>query len=156
MIRIRRSPTADTRTCDWWTVSQDTLLRSSLQHIGDVAQALGLFASMIAQAAARHDYDKISDIEWFHQDFATGFAQTGWWENHRKVNRHHLTQADGVPADVNLVDVLDFVADSVMAGLARSGSVYALELPSEVLQLALQNTAELLKAATQVSEEPNP
>ena len=101
---------------------------------------------MIEDASARHDHDKISDIDGFHRDFVTGFAQTTWWDNHRKVNRHHLLQADGVPADVNLIDVLDMIADCVMGGMARTGSVYPLNIEPDVLMKAFQNTVELLKA----------
>jgi hypothetical protein len=52
--------------------------------------------------------------------------------------------------DVALVDVLEFVADCVMAGMARSGRVYDLTLPNEVLQKALKNTTEKLKAQVRV------
>jgi hypothetical protein len=88
----------------------------------------------------------------------TGFKQTEWWDAHRKLNRHHLTQDDGIPADVNLIDVLDFIADCVMAGMARSGSVYDLKLPPELLERAFQNTVTLLKSQVVVQpttpEEP--
>ena len=76
--------------------------------------------------------DKIAGIDGFHRDFLTGFKQTTWWDNHRKINRHHLLQDDGVPADVNLVDVLDMIVDCVMAGMARTGSVYPLDIKPEV------------------------
>ena len=82
----------------------------------------------------------------------TGFKQTGWWDRHRKLNRHHLTKDDGIPHDVNLIDVLDFIADCVMAGMARSGSVYPLQLSPELLERAFQNTVELLKGNVTVSE----
>lgn len=150
-IYIKPSPTADTRTCDWSKVSRETLLASSIQHKGDIAQALGLFQSLLTEAAVRHDFDKLSAIDHFHADFATGFKETGWWDNHRKVNRHHLTMEDGIPEDVNLIDVLDFIADCVMSGLARSGSVYELKLPPELLERAFQNTVKLLIEATTVS-----
>jgi hypothetical protein len=145
MIRINQSQTADTRTCDFANVSKDTLRASSEQHIGDVQIALGFFASLLHRAAAVHDVDKLTDIDGFHADFVTGFKQTGWWDRHRSLNRHHLTEPDGVPADVNLIDVLDFIADCVMAGMARSGSVYPLKLSPELLERAFQNTVELLK-----------
>ncbi|HUD75085.1 MAG TPA: hypothetical protein VMQ76_08430 [Terracidiphilus sp.] len=48
--------------------------------------------------------------------------------------------------DVNLIDVLDMICDCVMAGMARSGSVYPLNIKPEVLMTAFQNTVELLKA----------
>lgn len=145
MITISKSATADTRTCDYANVSKDTLLDSSRQHINDVREALFFFRRRLVLAAKHHDTDKITDIDGFHRDFLTGFKQTEWWDAHRRLNRHHLTQDDGVPADVNLIDVLDFIADCVMAGMARSGSVYPLSLPPELLERAFQNTVELLK-----------
>ena len=145
MITIKPSPTADTRTCDFANVSKETLRESSVQHIDDVRRALELFGDRLKQAAAIHDYDKLTDIDGFHHDFVTGFKVTEWWDRHRKLNRHHLLQADGIPADVNLIDVLDFIADCVMAGMARSGSVYALHLPPDLLETAFQNTVEMLK-----------
>lgn len=146
MIPIHKSPTADTRACDFANVTEATLHASSVQHIHDVQAALAFFRGVLAQAAEVHDFDKLSDIAGFHADFVTGFKQTAWWDRHRKLNRHHLGEADGVPADVNLIDVLDFIADCVMAGMARSGSVYELTLSPELLAGAFQNTVELLKA----------
>jgi len=34
MIEIKKSSTADTRTCDWSTVSKEQLKESSLSHTG--------------------------------------------------------------------------------------------------------------------------
>lgn len=151
VIEIKKSPTADTRTCDFAKTTKETLLASSHQHIEDVRKGLQWFRLMLHEAANVHDFDKISDIDGFHRDFLTGFKQTGWWDKHRKVNRHHLLQADGVPADVNLIDVLDMIADCVMAGMARSGSVYPLEISPEVLMTAFQNTVEELKKRVHVT-----
>jgi hypothetical protein len=153
VIRIRKSPTADTRTCDFANTSKETLLASSRQHIEDVQRGLAYFNAKLAVAAVAHDQDKITDIDGFHADFVTGFKQTGWWDRHRKLNRHHLLQEDGVPEDVNLIDVLDMVADCVMAGMARSGDVYPLNIDPEVLMRAFQNTVTLLKS--QVEVEPS-
>lgn len=146
MIKIQQSKTADTRSCDFKNVSKETLLASSLQHIGDVGKGLAFFSGMLTEAAVRHDYDKLTDIDGFHADFVTGFAQTGWWDRHRKLNRHHLLQADGVPDDVNLIDVLDMIADCVMAGMARTGSVYPLDISPDVLMRAFQNTVSALQS----------
>jgi hypothetical protein len=154
MIRIHKSQTADTRTGDYANVSRQTLLESSVQHIGDVRRALSFFGGMIDEAATRHDTDKITDIDGFHRDFVTGFAQTTWWEKHRRLNRHHLLQVECVPADVNLIDVLDMVADCVMAGMARSGSVYALKISDDVLRRAFDNTVALLQQNVEVIPTP--
>jgi len=152
MIQINKSKTADTRTCDWSKVTEDTLLESSKQHIGDIKKGLDFFCNKLQEAAVIHDFDKITEIKWFHEDFKTGFKQTGWWDNHRKVNRHHIDKPDGVPEDVNLIDVLDHITDCVMAGMGRSGSVYELKLDSNLLQKAFSNTVELLKANIVVND----
>lgn len=152
MITIRQSQTADTRTCDFANVSKATLLASSVQHIADVSAALSFFAQKLIETVNRHDTDKLTDIDGFHADFITGFKETGWWDRHRCLNRHHLTNDDGIPSDVNLIDVLDFIADCVMAGMARSGNVYPLNLPPELLERAFQNTVVLLKSQVEVAK----
>jgi len=153
MIEIKKSETADTRTCDFANTTKETLVASSRQHISDVAKALFFFSGKLAEAAGVHDYDKLLAIDWFHEDFVTGFKQTGWWDTHRKIHRHHLDKADGVPVDVNLVDVLEHIADCVMAGMARSGSVYELKLDDALLRRAFQNTVTLLKSNVRVCEQ---
>lgn len=145
-IKIKKSRTADTRTCDWSKVTKEQLLESSEHHRDDVAKGFEFLAGMLVDQAWQHDHDKLSDIDGFHRDFLTGFKRTEWWDNHRKVNRHHLLQDDGVPEDVNLIDVLDMVVDCVMAGMGRSGSVYPLEIKPDVLMLAFHNTVDLLKS----------
>ena len=146
MITIKKGLTADTRTCDFTQVTKETLFNSSVQHRGDIIQGIEFFKQKLDESANMHDHDKLSDIDGFHRDFITGFKQTEWWDNHRKVNRHHLLQTDGVPDDVNLIDVLDMVVDCVMAGMGRSGSVYKLDVDPDVLMNAFQNTVGLLTA----------
>lgn len=150
MITIQKSQTADTRTCDFVNVSRDVLLASSLQHIGDVVKALAFFSGKLTEAAGTHDYDKLTEIDWFQRDFKTGFKETGWWDNHRRINRHHIDKPDGVPVDVNLIDVIEHISDCVMAGMARSGTVYELKLSDELLQKAFANTVKLLKENVEV------
>lgn len=156
MIPIKKSETADTRTRDFTKVTEKTLLFSSVQHIGDVRQAIEFFVGKMLEASRNHDTDKLTDIGRFHADFITGFKQTGWWDRHRLVNRHHLTQADGIPEDVNLIDVLDFIADCVMAGMARSGKVTPIALPPELLEKAFGNTIKLLMSQVYVDDGVDP
>lgn len=146
MIKIMKSKTADTRSCNWLEVSKEQLQASSQQHIGDVRSGMEYFRSLMEQASARHDIDKLTDIDHFHADFITGFKETGWWDNHRKTSRHHLLQDDGISEDVNLVDIIEMIVDCVMAGMGRVESVYPLEIKPEVLKKAFDNTVELLKS----------
>lgn len=153
MIKIKKSPIADTRTCDFSKVTKKELLTASHQHIDDVSTALDWFACWLTDAATRHDETKISGIDQFHADFITGFKQTTWWDNHRKQERHHLGQPDGVREDVNLFDVLEYIADCVMAGKARSGSVSEITIDAMVLAKAFKNTCTLLEKEVVVVEQ---
>ena len=150
MIKIQKSATADTRTCDFTKVDKDTLEAASVSHIRDVYMALRHYQEALEERARLHDWDKLSELDHFLSDFKSGFKETGWWDEHRKINRHHIDKEDGRRDDINLVDVLEHIADCVMAGMARSGSVYDISLPNEVLQLAVKNTTEQLKAQVTV------
>jgi hypothetical protein len=66
------------------------------------------------------------------------------------MERHHLD--DRVPDDVNLLDVIEMVVDCVVAGMARTGEVYPIELSNDILQKALKNTKELLIKHTKVQD----
>ena len=156
MIPVKPSPTGDTRTCNFADVTKDMLLQSSAQHIADVGRGMAFFAGKITEAASVHDADKLTTIDWFLRCFQGGFEDSSWWDNHRKINRHHLAKEDGVPEDVNLVDVIEFIVDCVMAGMARNGSVYDLELPTELLEKAFHNTVEMFTSQVFVSEVEGP
>lgn len=150
MILINKSPTADTRTCDVSKVSKEQLLDSSKMHIKDVESGMFFFANKLTQQSKKHDFDKIENIDEFFVDFRNNFETHSWWDNHRKVNRHHLNCEEGTPKDVNLLDVFEYITDCVMAGLARSGEVYDITIKDEVLQKAFANTVNILKDNVQV------
>lgn len=146
MIIIQKSPTADTRSCDFSKVSQEQLLASSHQHIGDVQRVMMVLVQGMCEAAQSHDWTKISNIREFHDDFKTGFETQEWYKMHKAVERHHIASDDGVRPNVNLVDVMEHIVDCVVAGIARTGEVTPLKVSSETLQLAFQNTVEIVKA----------
>jgi len=58
----------------------------------------------------------------FYKDFKNDFKTQDWYELHKNKERHHLSVESGIPSDVNLIDVIEFLIDGVMAGMARSGS----------------------------------
>jgi len=141
-IKIKKSPTADTRTCDVTKVSSDELLSSSKSHIWDVRLVMAALADEIEKRARNHDHTKISHHDDFYKDFKTGFKTQDWYDMHKATERHHLQSPDGVREDVDLIDVLECVVDCVTAGLARSGGIRPLEIPAEVLLKAVENTAK--------------
>lgn len=154
-IEIRKNETADTRTCDFANVSKDQLRHASGDHINDVRHGLYFFRIMLRQAGEVHDSDKLTAFDHFHSDFVNGFKTTGWFDNHRKSTRHHLQYADGIPTDVNLIDVLEMIVDGVMGGMARSGSTPPMIISQDLLERAFGNTIELLKKQVVVKDKPS-
>jgi len=145
MIKIRKSPTADSRTCDTTKVTKEQLLKSTYMHIKDVEKGLSFFSGLLLQAGQNHDNHKLQSIDDFYETFKDNFKDDTWWLEHKLKSRHHLAQDGYVPEKVNLVDVLEYISDCTMAGKARSGEVSDIEIDSEVLMQAFKNTCELLK-----------
>ena len=155
MIQIKSSPTADSRTAEFGTVSKEELLQASIQHIGDVQKAMAYFIGRLATVAAIHDHTKISGIDKFYEAFEQGltgkaFKSCEWYQDHLN-ERHHLTER--CPADVNLIDIMERICDIVTAGMARTGSVYDDSLSPEILELAYKNTIVLLKNNIEIVKE---
>lgn len=148
MITIKKSPTADSRCCDAKNVSKETLWDSTRLHQCDVGMAMDMFAEKILHAGATHDVHKFRTLEDFHRAFIGGFIDETWWNEHKK-ERHHLPDS---LEDVNLIDVLEFISDCVMAGMARTGKVRPLTISNEMLQKAFQNTVNLLISNVKVEE----
>jgi len=152
MIRIKKSQNADTRTCDWSSVTKEELLKNSKIHINDVNKGMLLLATLMATAGDKHDYTKINYIDLFHEDFKTGFEVTDWWKIHQYEERHHLKDPKYVQENVNLIDVLEMIVDGVMAGLARTGEYRKEEISDSLLRKAFDNTIDLLLKNVEVEK----
>ena len=76
----------------------------------------------------------------------------GEWSklHYQELERHHLKR--NCPDDVNLFDVIEMLCDCVAAGMARSGDVYDVDIPSEVLVKAVSNTSKWLQSRIMVIE----
>lgn len=146
MITIKKSPTADSRSCDTKNVTKDVLYLSTTSHKYDVADAMSFMASMMKDAGFTHDNHKLYTIDEFHKAFTGGFVDETWWNEHKK-ERHHLPPD---LEDVNLIDILEHISDCVTAGMARTGNVLPLTISNEMLQKAFQNTVNLLIANIKV------
>ena len=153
-MKVKMSPNADSRTATE-KVSLNVLLLNSQQHIEDVKRAMSWMAEFIKNQSEHHDWTKIRYIEEFHHDvkqsqdgFQGNFKREHWYKDLHLQERHHLN--DRIPDDINLFDVLERVADCVMAGMARSGSVYQETISPEMLVKAYYNTVELLKKQVEV------
>ena len=70
----------------------------------------------------------------------------GEWSrlHYTELERHHLNAL--CPEDVNLIDIIAMLCDCVVAGKARSGDVYDINISNTILQKAIKNTVEMLKS----------
>lgn len=150
-INIIKSPVADTRTCDFTKVTKEQLLDASKLHINDVRKGLKYLSERLLVAGESHDYTKLKNIDQFHNDFKTGFKSKSWYTKHKQLERHHLSEKDGIRKDVDLIDVIEFLTDCVMAGLARSGKYRQEKLPKGLLEKAFNNTVKELISIIEVS-----
>ena len=145
MIIIKKTPNADTRSME--TLDKELVFKDTCNHIEAVKKGLNMLCKHLKSKAIFHDYTKIKYFDEFFNDLSTRktgkeFKELSWWKKHL-VERHHLN--DNCPNDVNLLDVLEMVVDCVCAGKARSGEIYPIKLPDDLLQKALNNTVELVK-----------
>ena len=153
-IIIKKSPTADTRSATE-IVSKDTLLASSHQHIDDVRRAIYFMVNRLLEIADRHDWTKIDGIDQFHKDFSdtqnfkSDFKKMEWFNRHVPSERPHVN--DCCPDDVNLLDLLERIADIACAGMARTGKIYDDTLSPEILTKAYSNTVKLIKDNIEVT-----
>ena len=79
------------------------------------------------------------------------FEDGEWCKLHYATERHHLLE--NVPDDVNLIDVIEMIADCVCAGMARSGEVRPLEINESILMRAINNTVKLMVESVELREE---
>lgn len=155
MIDITLNPNADSRVATEIS-SEEALMAATDEHISHVQQALSIFANLLERSGEIHDFTKKAYSEEFYNELATlkpgdEFKNGKWYKLHISRERHHLLSK--APEDVNLVDVLEYISDGVVAGYARSGSVYDITIPDELLQKAFRNTVELLKSQVNLIKE---
>lgn len=144
-VIIKKSVDADSRTASK-TVTKNQLIENTNLHIEDVNNVGTMLVNMFLLQISKHDHTKLDYIDEFYDNFVRSlngenFKDLDWWQIH-KTERHHLN--DSVPEDVNLLDVLEMVVDCTVAGLARSGDVYPITIPQEVIEKAIENTKNLI------------
>lgn len=154
MLQIYKSPTADSRSADH-TPTIEELDASTRSHISDVQQAMNFIAAEIMKRAPFHDHTKLEHMRDFYAALTSGHIKdTDWYKKHTTEERHHLSTH--VPDQVDIIDLIECICDCCMAGLARSGEIYDVKFPSEMLQLIVDNTVEMFKRNTKVLDKGNP
>lgn len=155
MVTIYKNPNGDTRTAPK-NVSFEEFQEANDMHREDVNQVMYEISQMIDKRGENHDCTKKSQERMFYKNFlstmndGTDFVNDEWYQLHIKAERHHLLSH--CPDDVNLIDVLEMISDCVCAGMARSGEIRDLEIDSDILNRAVQNTAKMIKDMIEVKE----
>ena len=157
-IKIKRNTIGDTRTATKVPTFYE-FADSNRSHVDDVYNMMYSFAEDIKQAGKNHDFTKIYDPEksLFYRELCAkiegkidSFVDGEWYPMHCRTERHHLNK--NCPEDVNLIDVIEMICDCVCAGMARSGNVYPVEVSSDILQKAVENTTNMCINAVEVIE----
>lgn len=155
MIEIKKNPNGDTRTAPKG-ITFEQFQEANDMHIDDVREVMHALSRFVDVAGRNHDFTKKSRERMFYRDFVdtqengADFVNGEWYQLHVKAERHHLLS--NCPSDVNLIDVLEMIADCTCAGLARSGEIRDLEIDTEILNRAVKNTVELIKNMVTVKE----
>lgn len=109
---------------------KEKCLHDTKMHQEAVKRLMNVIAHEIRCRATYHDYTKFKH-------------ETLTFEEHMKIERHHLNMPQGVPDDVNVIDLVEFICDCISAGAQRSGALdfRYLEVDKELLRPIINNTA---------------
>lgn len=151
-IILADSSNGDSRTCKE-DVTLDDVYEAVVIHRNDVVNALNWFAEDLICRGEDHDYDKVDDFDTYGVMVVKGikdeeFLASEWWHKHITEQRHHITNY--CPVDVNLLDVLEMIADRVVAEKGRTGTINTtyLDIDTDILLRAYWNTVRLLDDST--------
>lgn len=146
-IKIKKTTKCDTRTLPKGAVvSKSDAYADTILH-REAVKACGQFlVNKLVNQFSKHDWSKLGEfLPEFTDGLNKGFDSeefTKWYDKHVTSERHHLLK--NVPEDVNLIDVLEMLCDCVSAGMARTGKVFDVEVPADVLTKAVANTVKML------------
>jgi hypothetical protein len=151
MVQIKKHTEGDSRVAKELPTFRD-FNNANDAHRQDVVNLVGEFCKQLEEKARRHDWTKVEEPyrSMFYRDLCAtiegrmNFVDGEWADLHyNKLERHHLKRY--CRDDVNMFDVIEMICDCVAAGMARSGEIYDVDIPAEVLTKAVKNTVEVLK-----------
>lgn len=146
MIKVIKDPILNAQQ-----MNDEQLLRATTKHMDLVFDGLEFFVNQMFDHGEKHDYTKLEKFPDYHLAIQSGMIkESPWYKYHITEERHHLLA--NVADDVNLIDVMEYICDCVMAGSARSDKIYDITLSDEVLQKAFKNTVDMLKKEVVVKE----
>lgn len=145
VISINKSPKTVKRDGD---ISYQDLRRSTKMHQSDVKRVLYYIADRLKKIGDIHDWSKDTLAELYYNDYVDSkrnnkdMHKGEWYKYHFEHERHHLMNS--VPEDVNLLDVIEFIADCCCDGIAESGEPEKMEISDKLLRQAFDNTIKMI------------
>lgn len=153
VIEINKSPNGDSRTARADATFEE-FQRSTDMHREDVKNMCYMLADMLRKAGDEHDWTKKEKEVEFYEAFKAkkgkSFKNDPWYKYHITTERHHINSY--VHDDVNLIDVLEMIADCCCAGMARSGKIFDLDIDPKVLMKAFKNTCDLVEDSIHLND----
>ena len=157
-LEIRRNTNGDSRVATKVPTFPD-FKESNLEHCENVREMMFNFAEDVKWQGKKHDWTKKNEPyrSMFYRDLCNTiegrmkFEDGEWCKLHYINERHHLL--NNVPDDVNLIDVIEMIADCVCAGMARSGEVRPLEINESIIMKAINNTVKLMAESVELNDE---
>lgn len=157
-VKIRRNTNGDSRVATR-VPDFSEFIDSNLGHCANVKSMMFNFTEDIIWQGEKHDWTKEEEPyrSMFYRDLCNTiegkmkFEDGEWCKLHYATERHHLLE--NAPDDVNLIDVIEMIADCVCAGMARSGEVRPLEIDESILMKAVDNTVKLMTESVELREE---
>jgi hypothetical protein len=144
-IIIKRSPSIDELK------NPQQFIRSTNAHIDDIRNGLTYIAKLMQAAGNNHDHTKLDDPEGFFKALKSKNDNSDIFMNHYKLERHHLL--DHIPDDVDLIDVMEFLVDGCMAGMARSQNYTLPKIDPQMLVKAFENTTKRILEVVKVDDD---
>ena len=151
-VYISYNPNGDTRTVDPNNLPNlKEFHAANSSHRADVKQVMTNLSNDLFDMGVRHDCTKTyGDSESiFYKNFVESvtngedFTKSEWYQYHIRKERHHPTSY--CHDDINLLDLIEMIADVVCAAKSRSGTrEYIPEISDEILRKAYENTLELV------------
>lgn len=155
-VVIKETPNADSRTMEGKELDRDLIFEDTKTHIKGVQDIMEEMSNKLLDISKRHDFTKIKEFNGFFEMLemivvdGKKHTDSDWWELHITDERHHVL--DKEPKDVNLFDILELIADVNAAGMARTGEVYDIQMPGDLLIRAFKNTMHMVKNSIEVEK----
>lgn len=162
-MTVKKIEIANTRNADSRTAESDFTIEELKEateiHIKEVGSCCDFFAEKIHEAGILHDWSKREN---FYEEYGPlcmsgvvdeEFKANPWYKKHIFEERHHVN--DDFKPDVNLIDILEHIADVVASGRGRAGHLTSdyMDIDPKLLYLAYWNTIQLLDSNIEVEDE---